>query len=243
MMGLRVILLLKKIKTQYHGDSCVKQCNTDLTNCWRGCDGDALCEYECSVQGYQCIDACPCSPQCPNGCDDCANSIFVCAHPDADPDYVTCADWVEFVYIECFVGCSPGNVDCVSECARTYNTMISQCPCQVRVFFKRNCNLLKREKAECPSGCPCETYQCPAITSTLETTTTAVTTTTTELTTSPSTDNLHILAIWYKSSSSSNAILTDSNGVTTSIRWGDEGEVSAASFCALTFQNQFYILG
>jgi len=143
------------------GASCVKQCHAEMTDCWRSCDGD---DYECSVQGDKCVQSCPCFSQCPNGCDGCANSICVCARPDEDPDYVTCAAWVKSVYNECFTRCTPGNVDCVSECARNFNAMISQCPCQ----------------AECPSGCPCEAYQCPSttgqlVTSTIRSTTSAPT--------------------------------------------------------------------
>ena len=41
----------------------------------------------------------------------------------------------------------------------------------------------------------------------------------------------------------SEALLTDINGDTTKIQWGQEGEVSARSFCSLNFENKFYILG
>ena len=55
------------------------------------------------------------------------------------------------------------------------------------------------------------------------------------------TDTSHILAIW--GWPSSEAMLTDSDGETTSIKWGNEAEVDARSFCSLTLKNQFYILG
>ena len=41
----------------------------------------------------------------------------------------------------------------------------------------------------------------------------------------------------------SEALLTNVNGDTTKIQWGQDGEVSALSQCSLTFENRFYILG
>ena len=74
------------------------------------------------------------------------------------------------------------------------------------------------------------------------TTTTTSTTTSTTTTTSTRSSTSHILAIW-DWVSPSNAMLTDSDGETTSIRWSNEAEARASSRCSLTFQNQFYILG
>ena len=52
-----------------------------------------------------------------------------------------------------------------------------------------------------------------------------------------------ILVTWQSFLGGSGALLTDINGVTTEIQWSKEGAVSADSFCSLTFENQFYILG
>ena len=112
--------------------SCGKECNSIMYECWQNCNGDALCDYDCLLQGDQCIDSCPCFSDCPEGCDGCSNLICVCAVPNEDPDYLICSELVDSIYLECFLGCSPGNIECVSNCARDYNSMIEQCPCQVR---------------------------------------------------------------------------------------------------------------
>ena len=52
-----------------------------------------------------------------------------------------------------------------------------------------------------------------------------------------------ILAIWGKTKSLSQALLTDFNGDTNDVQFGQEGEVSAYSSCSLNFKNQFFILG
>ena len=106
-----------------------------MSDCWLNCDGDEICHSECSVQGDQCIDSCPCYSDCPDGCDDCSNSICTCSTPDEDPDYLFCSNLVEMLYLECIVDCSSGNVECLSNCARDYNVMIEECPCQVEFLI------------------------------------------------------------------------------------------------------------
>ena len=112
-------------------DSCVEKCQSVMSECWLSCANDAMCRYECSVNGDQCNDSCPCFSDCPNGCDDCFNSICACLVLDEDPDYVICSNLVEIHYLECIVRCSSGDIECLSNCARDYDIMIEQCPCQV----------------------------------------------------------------------------------------------------------------
>ena len=104
-----------------------------MSECWDNCDDgdDDMCDYECAKQGDQCIDSCPCFSDCPNGCDDCSNSICACSNPDQNPDYIICSDQVESLYLTCLTGCPSGDAVCVAKCARDYNVMIEQCPCQV----------------------------------------------------------------------------------------------------------------
>ena len=110
----------------------MKQCVIETSQCWLNCnDNDALCEFECSVKGDQCVQSCPCFSECPDGCKDCSNSICPCAIPDEDPDYLICSGQVELVYLSCVVGCTPGDAECLANCARDYNTTLDQCPCQV----------------------------------------------------------------------------------------------------------------
>jgi hypothetical protein len=106
-----------------------------MSDCWFACNDDAMCRYECSVTGDQCIDSCPCFSDCPDGCVDCFNSICAqCSNPDEDPDYLICSNLAEILYLECIVRCSSGDAECLSNCARDYTIMIEQCPCQVLHF-------------------------------------------------------------------------------------------------------------
>ena len=51
------------------------------------------------------------------------------------------------------------------------------------------------------------------------------------------------LVIWASRRTISKAGVTDINGLTSDVQWGQQGEVSASSHCSLTFENQFYLLG
>ena len=112
-------------------NSCVKKCNAMMNECWDNCEGDEVCDYDCSKEGDQCIDACPCFSDCPSGCDGCTSSFCVCSEPEEDPDYIVCAAQAESVYVGCLAGCPAGDTVCVASCSRNYNIMIDQCPCQV----------------------------------------------------------------------------------------------------------------
>ena len=81
-----------------------------------------------------CIQACPCFSQCSDGCDDCANSICTCAYPDEDPNYLLCASAAETRYMACIGSCTLGDVHCLALCGVNFNTDISNCPCQVKIF-------------------------------------------------------------------------------------------------------------
>merc|ERR1711935_1139757 len=130
------------------GTRCVSICDDEKSKCRDGCDvDDAVCAFECSLELDNCIQSCPCFSQCPDGCSDCTNSICVCAHPDDNPDYVNCVDWVESVYVECLVSCQAGDVHCLSICGQTYSRMLNECPCE----------------DGCPNGCPCDAYECPTV--------------------------------------------------------------------------------
>ena len=78
-------------------------------------------------------------------------------------------------------------------------------------------------------------YQCPVPTSP---------STTTDLATTTSSSTAHILVLWeHWEGTTINAIVTTDSGETRDIRFGTEGDVTLRSYCSLTFENQFYILG
>ena len=130
---LNLILTVGALCPDYElSTSCAKQCSSLQDECWLNCDGDTLCDYQCSRDGFECIDSCPCFSQCPNGCDGCLNTVCVCAIPDENPDYIICSELAELDYLKCVVKCPPADVECLSLCIRDYNTLIDQCPCQVR---------------------------------------------------------------------------------------------------------------
>ena len=64
-------------------------------------------------------------------------------------------EFYDDVYTICIVSCKPGDIDCITICARILQENLEKCPC----------------KSGCPNGCPCPEYICP------ETTTSVITTT------------------------------------------------------------------
>ena len=149
----------------------MEECHSIMSECWLSCDTDAICRYECSVNGDQCIDSCPCFSDCPAGCDKCSNSICACFTLDQNLDYLICSKWADSIYLKCIAGCQHGDAECLSNCARDYNILIEQCPCKVRVLI----NLFETKievKSGCPDGCPCEVYSCPETTMSMTTTST-----------------------------------------------------------------------
>ena len=146
------------------------------------------------------LQSCPCFSECPSGCSGCQYSECTCAHPDENPDFKSCEADVNHVYVDCLKACDPGEDHCARTCAHNYNTMVKMCPCM----------------ADCPDGCPCDSYACP-------------------------TD--HVLAIWGNPPQA--AITNSVNGDVVDIRWdaGTEDHVTAQSMCSLVFENNFYILG
>ena len=59
------------------------------------------------------------------------------------------------MYADCILNCAPGDLECISICARSLEQNLTKCPCQ----------------SGCPNGCPCPEYICPV------TTTSAISTT------------------------------------------------------------------
>ena len=136
------------------------------------------------------------------------------------------------IYNQCIIGCLPGDFECLGACARDYDENKNVCPCQ----------------SNCPNGCPCPEYQCPA-----ESTTTGMTTTTTTMTlatattlktttTSPG-ESILILNTW----NANNAVITNGNGKEEypgndfSFTFGKNTEVYKS--CSVTWRGEFFIFG
>ena len=105
-----------------------------------------------------------------------------------------------------------------------------RCPCQ----------------SGCPSGCPCEDYECPATTSS-STTTTALTTTITTTTTADVSDRTEVLILnTYQPNvyGSNPPVITNASGRVDKnfeFLFGQDTEVYHS--CGLTWRGDFYVFG
>ena len=124
----------------------------------------------------------------------------------------------------CVSACSIGDFVCSRNCFREYSNDLELCPCQ----------------SGCPTGCPCDDYECVETTTVLSTTTTAATTTTTTKAPSPATEVL-ILNTW---KSVNVPIITNVEGREDRnffFLYGEETEVKYS--CSMTWKNEFYVFG
>ena len=117
---------------------------------------------------WSCIGACPCFDQCPSGCVDCNHPLCVCFDQERDEDFVFCRDYNELAFRKCTLECQHDNA-CFMQCNADFEEAIEQCPCN----------------AGCPSGCPCEEWDCVYDSSTTTTTKVEQSTTTPTATTTP----------------------------------------------------------
>ena len=116
----------------------------------------------------------------------------------------------------CIVECRPSDFACYSYCSREYQDNLTRCPCS----------------NDCPFGCPCPLYQCPATT----TSTTLMTTTT-----APSYSSILVLNTW---SSANVPLLIDIDGnVDNRLSFEIENEVYADRSCGVQFKGDFYVFG
>ena len=59
--------------------------------------------------------------------------------------------------------------DCEADCVNHFKVVTENCPCEVNhMLFLKN---LIRVKKNCPGGCPCSSYECEDISSTINPTT------------------------------------------------------------------------
>ena len=129
-------------------------------------------------------------------------------------------DFYENTYNQCIISCPHGDYNCITGCARDYETNINLCPCQ----------------SGCQKGCPCSDYVCP--TTAPSTTTTTRTTTTTAFV--PGTDILILSTI----NKLNVPIITNASGREDRNFYFEYGEgVQVTRSCGLTWRNEHYIFG
>ena len=142
-------------------------------------------------------------------------------------------NWNELSQSKCVVLCEVGDNACFQTCAREYAENLKNCPCQ----------------ENCPTGCPCPDYQCPATTTGPSTTTTALATTSTSATTTTTTEtttsaNLNTWILVLNTRYSSNKpLIIDGKGRSkeTEFTYGSETEVHGS--CSIIWQGAMYIFG
>ena len=59
------------------GQSCLSVCESELFDCMNDCEdsNDSACQSQCNRIYVECNANCPCSTNCPKGCDDCEYSL------------------------------------------------------------------------------------------------------------------------------------------------------------------------
>ena len=84
---------------------------------------------ECYDAVIQCTQYCPCQVLCPQGCENCSNSICECKDFSTSPNYLECENDAKYRYESCVARCSNEDVACLSQCNRFYNEDLKICPC------------------------------------------------------------------------------------------------------------------
>ena len=76
----------------------------------------------------------------------------------------------------CIYNCEE-NGDCENECVAQFKGHTADCPCEVSLLLTLQI-ITFIIKENCPAGCPCDSYECEDITTTVSSTTSVGTTTT-----------------------------------------------------------------
>ncbi|CAG5078114.1 Oidioi.mRNA.OKI2018_I69.PAR.g8904.t1.cds [Oikopleura dioica] len=123
---------------------CDSFCYTDFLTCKDDCE-DSSCERNCLADYTECYEQCPCFRKCPNGCDDCPNSICSCKNPELNnPFYQQCINEAMYNAKHCVKNCT-ASPSCYNKCFNSFDLESEMCPCNSR----------------CPRGCPCDDgYNC-----------------------------------------------------------------------------------
>ncbi|CAG5104562.1 Oidioi.mRNA.OKI2018_I69.chr1.g1338.t1.cds [Oikopleura dioica] len=125
------------------GELCDEDCFEKWIKCKDGCFSSS-CERQCAGEWTDCYRACPCDELCPNGCENCANPICSCKHPENDPYFKQCLKEAGVRLEDCFKSCATNNT-CYDGCYDVFDEEKSFCPCM----------------DNCPMGCSCDGgYEC-----------------------------------------------------------------------------------
>ena len=123
-----------------------------------------------------------------------------------------------FLESECVLQCAAGDNACLQNCAREYADDLRNCPCQ----------------ENCPTGCPCPDYQCPA-------TTTALTSSTITSTTTTPTDTWILVLNTY--SSYNVPLIIDGRGQSKEIGFNYGSGTEVENSCSIVWRGQMVVFG
>ena len=147
-MFILYVLLIESAQSQSCVDAdlsirCMDRCYTVQQSCMESAFIETS-KYDCYSGLTECVNACPCQKGCPNGCNQCNNSICECKNFSTSPDYQQCEAQYSQKYRDCISDCKENDFECISNCNSDFNNGLRRCPCQ----------------EECPNGCPCPLYPC-----------------------------------------------------------------------------------
>ena len=138
----RKLRILKAIffRNQDAYDACQAHNSGVFEDCIASCE-DSRCQAICLENNQLAMDNCPCSTNCPNGCDGCQSTFCgACDNPQAnDVNYQVCVDKNSGFLDFCLKQCS-NDPTCHRTCYDEFESNLEDCPCM----------------KNCPNGCPCE---------------------------------------------------------------------------------------
>ena len=118
------------------GKKCEDECEMVYLQCVNYCSNNS-CLSECARVYQDCNNSCPCSDQCPNGCEDCPNPICTCGlNPSSQnlDNLKNCTGTNSMELGECILDCNGGSKACDESCVDDFRTQQESCPCQVRQY-------------------------------------------------------------------------------------------------------------
>ncbi|CAG5104187.1 Oidioi.mRNA.OKI2018_I69.chr1.g1135.t1.cds [Oikopleura dioica] len=126
------------------GEKCEEFCWDEYLACVEARSTSA-CERLCMIPYADCSRTCPCYEDCPDGCENCPNTICSCRSPETDNVYFQqCMKEGSGRFNDCITSCT-ANTTCLHECSEVFQNESEYCPCMPK----------------CPMGCSCKDgYKC-----------------------------------------------------------------------------------
>jgi len=121
---------------------CVTKCDEQLLQCTSSCS-DSNCLLDCNRAWAICDNSCPCHADCIDGCKGCENPICFCNGDYNAENQEACFNKTSKTLGQCILDCKDDS-SCEAACVSSFKSEHSECPCQ----------------ENCPSGCPCDSYDC-----------------------------------------------------------------------------------